>query len=69
MIRKESREGFSIDPQTGQKEDETIHGPILTGLSPQAEKQQRRGAKARAKSKHGLDDETTNALYGYTGNR
>lgn len=66
---KEGKEGFSIDPQTGQKEDQSVHGPILEGLSAQKEKQLRRAAKDRAKHKHGLDDETTNALYGYTGNR
>lgn len=66
---KKGREGFSIDPQTGQPEDETVHGPILEGLSASKEKQQRRAARERAKHKHGLDDEAAGALYGYTGNR
>lgn len=66
---KQGKEGFSIDPRTGQKEDQSIHGPILEGLSSSKEKQQRRAAKERAKAKHGLSDDEISALYGYTGNR
>ena len=63
-MTKQGREGYSIDPKTGQKEDETVHGPILEGLSPQAKKQHRRAAKDGARARHGFDEETLNLLYG-----
>lgn len=62
---KKGREGYSIDPKTGQREDETVHGPILEGLSAPKQKQQRRAAKERVRAKHGFDEETLNLLYGH----